>query len=94
MLIALRSRIEAGEEGPDVDWWPWYKAKFPERSRKDAEKCMAVAKAEDPDAAEVAAREKMCLSPDCLSKPRITPPGLAGFLFAPGPGMFPYGAYE
>jgi hypothetical protein len=57
MLIALRKRIEAGEAGEGVEWWPWYRSKLG-RSRKDAEKIMALAGADDPEAAEVAAREK------------------------------------
>lgn len=50
MLIALRKRIEAGEEGEDVQWWEWYESKFV-RSRRDAEKVMALARSPDPEAA-------------------------------------------
>jgi hypothetical protein len=49
MLIELRARIEAGEVGL-VGWWHWYSANFT-RSRRDAEKCMALAQAKDPSAA-------------------------------------------
>lgn len=50
MLITLRGRVEAGEAGDGVEWWPWYESKFV-RSRKDAEKVMRMASADDPEAA-------------------------------------------
>jgi hypothetical protein len=50
MLLELRQRIEKGEAGKDVVWWPWYESKFV-RSRRDAERVMAMAGAEDPEAA-------------------------------------------
>jgi hypothetical protein len=54
MLIALRKRIESGEVG-EVGWWNWYESNFT-RSRKDAEKVMRLASAEDPEAAVEAER--------------------------------------
>jgi hypothetical protein len=48
-LLALRARIEAGEAG-EIDWWVWYGEHFA-RSRRDAEKVMALASAGDPEAA-------------------------------------------
>jgi hypothetical protein len=57
MLIILRERVEAGEAGNGVEWWPWYESKFV-RSRKDAEKVMALARAEDPEAAAEEARAR------------------------------------
>jgi len=58
MLVALQERIEVHKEaGDNVKWWPWYRSKFG-RSRKDAEKIMKQARAENPEAAEVAARKQ------------------------------------
>jgi hypothetical protein len=58
MLRSLRCRVEAGGEG----WWKWQKGKF-DRSRKDIEKLMRLAGAEDPEAAaeqeQRQARERM-----------------------------------
>jgi hypothetical protein len=54
MLIALRKRIEGGEVG-EVGWWNWYGSNFT-RSRKDAEKVMRLAGADDPEAAVEAER--------------------------------------
>lgn len=56
MLIALRKRVEAGEAG-DITWWDWYARKI-NRSRKDGEKCMRMAQAEDPDEAVEDEREE------------------------------------
>jgi N-glycosylase/DNA lyase len=56
MLIALRERIESGEAGKGIEWWRWYESKFV-RSRRDAEKVMALARAEDPEAAADEERE-------------------------------------
>jgi hypothetical protein len=50
LLLELRARIEAGEAGDNINWWEWHEAKFV-RSRRDAEKVMALAKADDPEAA-------------------------------------------
>lgn len=62
MLLVLRKRIEDGEAGAGVEWWPWYESKFV-RSRRDAERVMALARDEDPDAAveeeKAEARESM-----------------------------------
>jgi hypothetical protein len=57
LLLDLRRRIESGEAGADVEWWPWYESKFV-RSRKDAERLMRIASAEDPEAALIGEREK------------------------------------
>ena len=48
-LLELRKRIEAGEAG-EVKWWEWYESKFV-RSRRDAEKVMALARDPEPEAA-------------------------------------------
>src|SRR5215831_19403984 len=50
MLNALRKRIEDGEAGTGVKWWPWYRSKFG-RSRKDAEKIMNMADSDNPELA-------------------------------------------
>jgi hypothetical protein len=57
MLLELRERIEAGEAGKGVEWWPWYGSKFV-RSRRDAEKVMAIAASDYPEAAAAAERER------------------------------------
>ena len=49
LLLRLRQRIEAGEEGA-VDWWEWCAVNI-ERSRKDCERLLRFASAEDPEAA-------------------------------------------
>jgi hypothetical protein len=68
LLLALRQRIEAGEAGEGVNWWEWYESKFV-RSRKDAEKVMRLASAEDFEAAE--AKEKAAQKIRNDRKPRI-----------------------
>jgi hypothetical protein len=61
-LLELRRRIEAGEAGKIISWWEWYESKFT-RDRRDAERVMAIAAAEDPVAAheaeKAATRERM-----------------------------------
>lgn len=47
-LLELRARVEAGEVG-SVKWWEWYGSRFA-RSRRDAERVMELASAEDPRA--------------------------------------------
>jgi hypothetical protein len=49
-LNELQARIESGEAGEGVQWWAWYKSRF-ERSRRDAARCMALARNENPEAA-------------------------------------------
>ena len=61
MLLSLRKRIEEGEAGEGLEWWPWYASKFV-RSRKDAERLMRIASAEDPEAALLEEREKTRLA--------------------------------
>jgi hypothetical protein len=51
-LNEMRERIETGEEG-QITWWDWYEAHFV-RSRRDAERVMALALEADPVAAEIA----------------------------------------
>jgi hypothetical protein len=46
-LLSLKQRIESGEEG-DVKWWDWF-ADNVKKSRRDAERLMQVAAAEDPE---------------------------------------------
>lgn len=57
LLLQLRQRIESGEEG-DVGWWEWFgnlgnNGHHPTlvRGRKDAERLMRIASAEDPEQA-------------------------------------------
>ena len=60
-LLALKARIEAGEAGA-IGWWAWYDTKFA-RDRRDAERVMAIAAAQNPEAVheeeKVATRERM-----------------------------------
>lgn len=56
LLLALRNRIEAGEAGENVNWWRWYTISGFYRTRKDAEKVMRMARADDPQAAVVQER--------------------------------------
>jgi hypothetical protein len=48
-LLELRHRVEAGEAGK-IGWWDWYEANIG-RSRKDGEKLMRLAAAENPELA-------------------------------------------
>lgn len=50
-LVELKARIEAGEDGEGVKWWAWYADHFKGRTRRDAQKVMALASADDPEAA-------------------------------------------
>lgn len=62
LLLQLKARIDAGEVGELAVWWEWYDDNF-HRSRRDAERVMALAAAEDPVAAheaeKAATRERM-----------------------------------
>ena len=53
-LLEARARVEAGEEG-DVTWWEWFESKFTQ-SRRDAERVMQIASAENPQGAYKAGR--------------------------------------
>jgi hypothetical protein len=53
MLLVLRQRIEAEGE----DWWKWHKEHFA-RSRRDTERLLAMASADDPEAAAEAETER------------------------------------
>ena len=57
-LVELQVRIEAGEAGDGVKWWHWYAEHFKNRTRRDAQRVMALARADDPEAAAEEAREK------------------------------------
>src|SRR5262249_28893465 len=55
-LLELRTRIEAGEAG-DVTWWDYYDKHLSSfRYRKDAEKLLKIAAAENPEEASEAQR--------------------------------------
>jgi len=49
-LIELRERIEVKKELGEVDWWKWCETNI-RRSRKDCERLMRLAGADDPEAA-------------------------------------------
>jgi hypothetical protein len=53
MLVALRTRVEAD----GLNWWKWAAERF-DRSRKDIAKVMALANADDPEAAVETERTK------------------------------------
>lgn len=60
-LLSLRQRIEAGEEG-DVAWWDWFEKQDMGRGRKDCERLMQIASAEDPEQALLDERERVRLA--------------------------------
>jgi hypothetical protein len=57
-LVELKARIEAGEDGEGVKWWSWYAEHFKNRTRRDAQKVMKLASADDPEAAAEEERTK------------------------------------
>ena len=57
LLLQLRQRIEAGEEG-DVAWWDWFETQDMGRGRKDCERLLRIASADDSEAALAEEREK------------------------------------
>ena len=57
-LVELQARIEAGEAGKGVKWWGWYAANFKNRTRRDAQRVMALARSDDPGAAAEEERAK------------------------------------
>ena len=57
-LVELKVRIDAGEAGKGVKWWAWYAENFKNRTRRDASKVMALARADDPEAAAEEERTK------------------------------------
>lgn len=57
ILLELRARVDAGEIGEIATWWEWYDDNFT-RSRRDAERLMEIASAEDPQAAYQTAKDR------------------------------------
>jgi hypothetical protein len=57
-LVELKVRIESGEVGKGVKWWAWYADHFKNRSRRDAQRVMALANADNPEEAAEEEREK------------------------------------
>jgi hypothetical protein len=57
-LVELKVRIEAGEAGNGVKWWAWYAENFENRTRRDAQKVMALANADNPEEAAEKERAK------------------------------------
>jgi hypothetical protein len=57
-LVELQARIEAGEAGTNVKWWGWYAANFKNRTRRDAQRVMALARSDDPGVAAEEERAK------------------------------------
>ena len=58
LLVELEARIVAGEAGQGVKWWVWYAEHFKNRTRRDAQKVMALARSDDPEQAAEEEREK------------------------------------
>ena len=60
MLLEMRQRVESGETGDlaAVDWWGWYSDAVPHVSRGQAERWMAIAAAQDPQAAALEYRDR------------------------------------
>ena len=57
-LVELQARIETSEAGKGVKWWVEYAANFKNRSRRDAQRVMALARSDDPGAAAEEERAK------------------------------------
>ena len=57
-LAELQARIEAGEAGKGVRWWAWYAENFKNRTRRDAQRVIALARANDPEKAAEEERTK------------------------------------
>jgi hypothetical protein len=57
-LVELQARIEAGEAGKGVKWWAWYAEHFKNRTRRDAQKVMALARADNPEEAAEEERDR------------------------------------
>src|SRR6516225_7098388 len=57
-LVELQARIEAAEAGKGVKWWAWYAENFKNRTRRDAQRVMALANADDPEKAAEEERTK------------------------------------
>ena len=60
-LLEARARVEADEDGSGLTWWQWFEKNFPQ-SRSTAEKAMQIAAAEDPQAADEAARVRNAIT--------------------------------
>jgi hypothetical protein len=75
-LLEMRRRIEAGEVGDQaaIDWWGWYADAVPGISRKQAERWMAIAAADDPQAAAVEYRERAASHQRAYRERRLTAP--------------------
>jgi hypothetical protein len=75
-LLEMRRRVEAGEVGDlaAVDWWGWYADAVPGISRKQAERWMAIAAADDPQAAAVEYRERAASHQRAYRERRLAPP--------------------
>jgi hypothetical protein len=56
-LVELQVRIEAGEAG-SIKWWVWYAANFKNRTRRDAQRVMALARSGNPEEAAEEERAK------------------------------------
>jgi hypothetical protein len=50
LLVEVRGRVDAGEAGP-ITWTEWCAVNVPNRSMRDIRRCLALVKADDPDAA-------------------------------------------
>jgi hypothetical protein len=57
VLGELRRRVEAGEAGDGVEWWPWCEENI-KRSKRDCYKLLEIDGSPDPEYAEKQAREK------------------------------------
>jgi hypothetical protein len=57
-LVELQARIEASEAGKSVKWWTWYAENFKNRTRRDAQRVMALARADNPEEAAEEERAK------------------------------------
>lgn len=83
-LVELQTRIEKGEVGPGVKWWSWYAQNFKNRTRRDASRVMALARADDPEAA---AEEERTKAREGMQRTRAANNGaMTNVSHAPQPG--------
>jgi hypothetical protein len=51
LLLEIKQRIDAGENGELSTFWEWFEGMVPGRSRRDAERMIEIVSSDDPEAA-------------------------------------------
>jgi hypothetical protein len=51
LLLEIKQRVDAGENGDQCTFWEWFDEMVPGRSRRDAERMIEIAGSDDPEAA-------------------------------------------